>query len=561
MRMIIRPSTRQLLRGFLLLALLCVRMDFVLGQPVAPGPKLKQVPTQLYFGTSACTNCHTTPDKNSPPVLCRCTEAAIWSSADKHKDAYKNLLGDRGRRMGEWLRIRDVSKEKSCLACHSQIVENPKLQHSTFKTEEGVSCVACHGPYKDWIDKHGGIDKEEWRAKSREEKETTWGMTDLWNPVKRTAKCASCHIGNVAESKVVTHEMYAAGHPPLPGLEVASYSEQMPRHWEYLGEKTPEARKLILRQESPEFERTKLVLLGGLTEFRQSMQLLADQARAALKKEPDQRALDLANFDCYACHHELKRPGWRQERGYSGAPGRPQFKPWPMALAKLALQMAPSGSGNPGFEDKIKKLRQAFDIQPFGKLEEVAQAADELVQWSNRLADRLSWPDTKYDRQAARRLLRYLCTSIDPIDFDTARQMAWAFREIYAEMNPKLPADEEITKGVKELESSLRLKLPAGKDGKIETELPEDTILLLLSARPEVIRKRMAEVPHDYPVVKPEDVETINQEFLAEYGASWIKRKLHLDTSDLTPEGLFETFLQRVRPCLGTRDLLRWGEK
>src|SRR5579859_2458864 len=85
---------------------------------------------------------------------------------------------------------------------------------------------------------------------------------------------------------------------------------------------------------------------------------------------------------------------------------------------------------------------------------------------------------------------------------------------------------------------------------KIETELPEDTILLLLTARPEVIRKRMLAAPHDYPIVKPDDVEAVSKEFLTEYTASWIHRKLQIDTSDLTPDSLFETFIQRVKPCL-----------
>lgn len=93
---------------------------------------------------------------------------------------------------------------------------------------------------------------------------------------------------------------------------------------------------------------------------------------------------------------------------------------------------------------------------------------------------------------------------------------------------------------------------------KIETELPKDTILLLLSARPEVIRQRMAAAPHDYPVVPSGDIEAVSKEFLAEYGASWIHRKLQIDTSDLTPDSLFKTFMQRIKPCLDTRDLLRW---
>lgn len=93
---------------------------------------------------------------------------------------------------------------------------------------------------------------------------------------------------------------------------------------------------------------------------------------------------------------------------------------------------------------------------------------------------------------------------------------------------------------------------------KIETHLPADTILLLLTASPDVIRERMLVAPHDYPVVKPDDVEAIGQAFEAEYRASWIERKLQIDTSDLTPAQLFETFMRRVKPFLDTRDLLRW---
>ena len=93
---------------------------------------------------------------------------------------------------------------------------------------------------------------------------------------------------------------------------------------------------------------------------------------------------------------------------------------------------------------------------------------------------------------------------------------------------------------------------------KVESELPADTILLLLKASPAVIRRRMETAPHAYPVVKPEDVEDVSKEFEAEYRASWIARKLTIDTSDLTPDQLFQTFMRQVMPHLSTRDLLRW---
>ncbi len=67
----------------------------------------------------------------------------------------------------------------------------------------------------------------------------------------------------------------------------------------------------------------------------------------------------------------------------------------------------------------------------------------------------------------------------------------------------------------------------------------------------------MQTAPHSYPLVQPDEVEEISRQFEAEYGASWIERKLQLDTSALTPEVLLTTFLQRVVPLLSTRDLLR----
>ena len=76
-------------------------------------------------------------------------------------------------------------------------------------------------------------------------------MTDLWDPVRRAETCASCHVGNHDEGKVVTHAMYAAGHPPLPGFETATFGDLEPRHWQYLSEKTPATSEPPQRRRSP----------------------------------------------------------------------------------------------------------------------------------------------------------------------------------------------------------------------------------------------------------------------------------------------------------------------
>lgn len=89
-----------------------------------------------------------------------------------------------------------------------------------------------------------------------------------------------------------------------------------------------------------------------------------------------------------------------------------------------------------------------------------------------------------------------------------------------------------------------------------EAEMPGDTILVHLTARPEVIRARMQANPHPYGLVQPDQVEMVQNRFRQEVRDSWIQHKLHLDTSDLAPDELVPTFLKAVVPHLNTRDLL-----
>jgi hypothetical protein len=92
---------------------------------------------------------------------------------------------------------------------------------------------------------------------------------------------------------------------------------------------------------------------------------------------------------------------------------------------------------------------------------------------------------------------------------------------------------------------------------QIESDLPEDTILLLLKASPDAIRRRMREAPHPDQVVPDKDVEAVSAEFEKEYRQSWLHQKLQIDTSDMTPGQLLEEFHRRIVPFLGAQDLLR----
>ncbi len=87
-----------------------------------------------------------------------------------------------------------------------------------------------------------------------------------------------------------------------------------------------------------------------------------------------------------------------------------------------------------------------------------------------------------------------------------------------------------------------------------EPDMPEDTILVHLKARPETIRARMAANPHTHQLVPAADVEQILTHFADEYRHSWIGRKFEIDTSDLSPAQLLETFLRRSIPHLKPAD-------
>jgi hypothetical protein len=446
-------------------------------RPERASPSAKRALQTVYYGVIVCADCHESPKRSEPePVLCRCTEVKVWNEQDKHKDAFLVLRSERAKRMSLLLGIKDAATEKSCLSCHGVDVRDPDVKiDKTFKPEEGVSCVACHGAHAEWVDTHGArLQREKWRSLSRGEKERDYGMTDLWNPATRAKTCAACHIGDGQQGKVVTHAMYAAGHPPLPGLEVATFSNAMPRHWQDLKEKKAEVQKLL--SFSPgEHEETKAVVVGGIIELKQTMDLLAAQAALRTRAgQPDEQFLDLAQVDCYACHHELQIPSWRQERGYPGMPGRPQFRQWPLALIKLGLHHAGQDQKATEFDKKLRALQSAFASQPFGKLPDVVRAAGELADWCKQLEIGLSKPSCQYDQTAAIRLLRYVCamSAAEIPDYDSARQMAWAFRIIYSELDPKPANDPKFQEKLRALDEELKLSLPSGQQHRILSELP-----------------------------------------------------------------------------------------
>lgn len=412
--------------------------------PVGKAVAADAKPTRYYVGVSDCVFCHEQgrAQRGGPPLVCLCREADTWLCKDKHQDAFNVLDPDknpRAKRMAEILGY-DPRQKPECLSCHSTPGVNVPAAKRTdppysesFAMSDGVGCISCHGAYEEWMDAHGGVHRASWRKQSRKVKEDVYGMTDLWDPARRVEVCGSCHVGSRAENKVVTHLMYAAGHPPLPSFEVGAFCDRMPRHWQLMAEKGKEAREL-LGAKPGELEQTKLVVVGAAASFKQAMTLLAADAEAAAKEDG---AVDFAQMDCAACHHDLKQPSWRQARGYAGRPGRPGMRDWPLALLPITFPLAGEDpKSNADFEEKLKALYKAFDDRPYGDPQEVEAAAEDLAKWADQLGGRLNAKTVAYDRRAALGVLRRLAAlpAERAPDYDTARQIGWAFRVVYGEV-------------------------------------------------------------------------------------------------------------------------------
>src|SRR5262249_16409893 len=184
-----------------------------------------------------------------------------------------------------------------------------------------------------------------------------------------------------------------------------------------------------------------------------SMDLLASQADNSRAKDLEDRALDLALFDCYACHHDLKIKSWRQERGYTGKPGRPQFRPWLTALPQLGVLLVKQDDSTEQFQSACAELRKAFDAQPFGKPDEVASTAPALQKTLQAFEPNLVSAAASLNETNLSSLLQQVCErgASETSDYDSARQLAWALRVIHEELKPKLTNEAAIANELKAL--------------------------------------------------------------------------------------------------------------
>lgn len=281
-------------------------------------------------------------------------EYKVWATEDKHHKAYDVLLGSLGQRIGTRLGI-DPTREESCLGCHA--TTGVRLA-KTHVVEDGVSCELCHGGAKEWLGPHA---TPEWQTLTVEQKARR-GLRDLSKPETRAAVCIRCHVGE--QGSDITHDIMAAGHPPLV-FDAAAFLRAMPPHWK------------------DEEDISLATWLAGL-----KASALGQLGR--IERASEKRGLEFAVFDCFSCHHAIYSGSVYEQRP---APGKAGDIPLDLSALKVLtiadprIKIPAELTFSPRKGDNEKLLATVRDLK--GRVEAVPILPGDKQRYLDNLKDYL----------------------------------------------------------------------------------------------------------------------------------------------------------------------------
>ncbi|MBM3979884.1 MAG: hypothetical protein FJ304_06300 [Planctomycetes bacterium] len=508
-------------------------------------------------GAAVCQDCHDREDPSKNPLykqtlgyeFVRLWENKVWGVHDLHSTAFKNLLSKdaelvkKGKAQAnptaqlmennlkrykgaDYL----VSTDTACLACHASVklpiteqAPPAKWTPASFSVLDGVGCEMCHGHGSGYQQKHqesredeanapeGAVRVVDWREWPPAEKRK-WGLVNLRDPAEATTQCASCHIGNVKEGRFVTHDMYAAGHPPLPPLDLIAYTREQPRHWG-LPTEMPYLTKLV-KKNPKRAEDVFHIRAGESHVARRFVESTIATLRASaeiggqLAGEAKDDGLDYAAFDCASCHHNLKYPSDRQDRGYLGKPGRPLYRPATFALSKVVLAHAAVMEGGADLKASLdalfvaeKQLADAFTDKSLGDPVKVKAATTKVIAWADDTLKKLG--AVRYTPKATQDLLAKLTEAAAQAPKD-------------ADPKKRAVADPEVAQLFSWAAETLLLdQIPSKEKGNDGQPLPPPEVVALRKSLDKIVVTRLRpkapfhyEVPGGVPGPTLEAVDT-----------------------------------------------------
>jgi hypothetical protein len=293
-------------------------------------------------GSCAATACH----GGSQAEIGSSNAYTTWNACDPHADAYAVLGRDRSHRIEALLGgpaghpSAEAREDPRCLNCHVHPGEGQGRHAATFSRQDGVGCENCHGPAQCWLEPHSFAWQQGPRRPSDAEKRSL-GMVLTKDQVTRATVCAGCHVGGPGHE--VDHDLIAAGHPRL-NFELTSHLARLPKHWDEAAE----------RRAEPNLE-ARAWVTGQVVSARAAFDVL--RARADAAKDDARPWPEFAEYDCFACHHDLTEPSWRQSHPGGLSPGLLPWGSWYESmlrpLAGYAGETVPEGMA-----DTLSTLRQ-----------------------------------------------------------------------------------------------------------------------------------------------------------------------------------------------------------
>lgn len=356
--------------------------------PGAPPSTKASHPKFEFTGVGSCSaaGCHGgdgTKKKPDGAFDFSSSSYSVWIQRDPHARAYDVLLTERSRNIVRQLGTgwQAAHLDSRCLVCHSTLEPQAALADHTVPLHlarsevlhDGVSCEACHGPAEKWLAPHTVT--RTWRDGMSPESRAALGFVDLRTDlVQRAQMCVKCHVGGPGRD--VNHDLIAAGHPRL-NFELSAYHANIPAHWDveadrraFPVDKDPQASVL----------EAKLWLVGQLTTADAALELLTIRAEASTvagtESAPGGAWPEFAEYGCFACHHDLQSPSWRQKQE-PVAGRKPGSYPWgswnfpiltvlepvdsPLALAIKKLERT-MGHPAPAASEVLPQARWAREV-------------------------------------------------------------------------------------------------------------------------------------------------------------------------------------------------------
>ena len=212
----------------------------------------------------------------------------------------------------------------------------------------------------------------------------------------------------------------------------------------------------------PDFE-ARVWAVGQVVSAKAALELLAERAEPKSGKPWP----EFAEYACFACHHDLKQPSPRQNRGFVGQlPGTLIWNPWYVEMLPILGRESPSVAV--AADSPLWRLRQGMDNLRPDRARVAAQgreAASPFPDWA-RTAAAHPWGVAE-----ARQALKDLATATVPPSWESAAQRYLALGAMFHALTDldQHQSDPDLRRSIKGLADPLRF--PPGYDSPASFDL------------------------------------------------------------------------------------------